>query len=72
MSQASRLRPRSGRISNAVEYSGIGRSMLYELASKYCGLFKKNGKATIVDYDVLDVIIDALPNAEIKPPAEGP
>ena len=38
-----------------------------ELAPRYPGLFKKNGSATIVDYDILDGIIDQLPLAEITP-----
>jgi hypothetical protein len=63
---AERRRPRAGKIRSAVEYSGIGRSRLYELAIKHRGLFRKNGNATIVDFNVLDAIIDALPHAKIK------
>ena len=61
-------RPRSGRIPAAVQYSGISRSTLYELAAAHEDLFKKNGVAVIVDFNILDGIIDALPVAEIKPP----
>jgi hypothetical protein len=68
MSSKTQLRPRSGKIPQAVEYSGIGRSTLYELAPQFPGLFKKNGAATLVDFDILDVIIDQLPLAEITPP----
>jgi hypothetical protein len=60
-------RQRSGRIPAAVHRSGLSRSTLYELAPKWPGLFRKNGAATIVDFDVLDRIIDQLPIAEIKP-----
>ena len=59
-------RPRSGRISAAVAYSGIGRSSLYILAGKHRGLFRKNGSAVIVDFDVLDEVIATLPLADIK------
>jgi hypothetical protein len=61
-------RPRFGRISIASNYSGISRSRLYELAAVTPGLFRKNASATIVDFDVLDRLLDALPHAEIKAP----
>jgi hypothetical protein len=61
-------RPRVGRIPKAIEYSGISRSTLYELAPKWPGLFRKNGVSTLVDFDVLDSVLDGLPCAEIKPP----
>jgi len=32
------------------------------------GLFKKHGKSTLVDFDVLDKILDALPAAAISKP----
>src|SRR2546421_289267 len=35
-----------GRIPKAIEYSGISRSGLYELAAKWPGLFRKNGVST--------------------------
>jgi hypothetical protein len=59
-------RPRYGRIGDAVNYSSICRTRLYELARQYRGLFRKNGGATVVDYDVLDAILDELPVAKIK------
>jgi hypothetical protein len=58
-------RPRFARLKAASLYSGIGRSKLYEFAAANDGLFRKNGKATIVDLAVLDRILDALP---VKPP----
>jgi hypothetical protein len=65
-------RPRSGRIKHARVYSGFGRSALYALAAAHPGLFKKNGAAVIVDYDILDEIIAALPPAKIKTPKRPP
>jgi hypothetical protein len=62
------FRPRSGRIREAKAYCGFGRSKLYELAAEHPGLFLKNGSAVIVDFDVLDRIIDALPQAKIRSP----
>jgi len=59
-------RPRMGRIPKAIEYSGISRSGLYELAPKWPGLLRKNGMSTLVDFDVLDLVLDQLPRAEIK------
>jgi hypothetical protein len=61
-------RPRFCRIPAAIEYSGISRSGLYELAPKWPGLFRKNGAATLIDFSVLDSILDALPPAEIEAP----
>jgi hypothetical protein len=61
-------RPRSGRIKHAIRYSGFGRSKLYELAAAHPGLFLKDGRAVVVDYNVLDAIVAALPRAIIKAP----
>jgi hypothetical protein len=60
------FRPRAGRIPAAVHYSGRSRSTLYEWAGKYPGLFRKDGKSTIVDFDMIDRIVDQLPAAKIK------
>jgi hypothetical protein len=62
------LRPRTGKIRAAVQYSGIGRSSLYELAPQHEGLFLKFGDSTLVNFEVLDRIIDGLPPAKIKTP----
>jgi hypothetical protein len=62
------IRPRFGRIATAETYAGIGRSKLYEMAARTPGLFRKNDRATIVDFDVLDDVLDALPYAEVKAP----
>jgi hypothetical protein len=61
-------RPRFGRIPMAMAYAGIGRTRLYDFAGKNPGLFRKNGVATLVDFDRLDEILEALPAANIKPP----
>jgi hypothetical protein len=65
---AASTRPRFGRINTAVNYSGIGRSKLYNAAAANPGLFRKNGLATLVDFDVLDKLLDSLPLAKVKPP----
>ena len=59
---------RFGTIPNACAYSGRSRSRLYQYAAKHEGLFRKDGKSVIVDYDILDRILDGLPVAQIKPP----
>jgi hypothetical protein len=61
------FRPRFGKIPAAVAYSGISRSRLYELAAEIPGLFKKAGASTLVDFEVLDQMLDQLPVAAIKP-----
>jgi hypothetical protein len=65
--------PRFGTIPSAVDYSGRSRSRLYQLAAKHKGLFRKDGKSTIVDFAILDQILDGLPVAKIKAaPAASP
>jgi hypothetical protein len=59
------LRPRYLRVKNAVTYGGVGRSHLYKLARKYPGLFRKNGRRTLVDVEILDRILGTLPMAHI-------
>ena len=58
--------PRFGTIPQAVDYSARSRSRLYQLAAKHEGLFRKDGKSTIVDFAILDRILDGLPVAKIK------
>jgi hypothetical protein len=60
------VRPRFGKIPTANAYSGLGRTSLYELAEQHQGLFKKYGAATLVDFDILDQILDQLPHAVIN------
>jgi hypothetical protein len=59
-------RPRFGNIARAVAYSGRSRSRLYQLAAKHEGLFRKDQKSTLVDFAILDQILDKLPVAKIK------
>jgi hypothetical protein len=61
------MRPRFGRLAAAIAYSGICRSKLYEQAARTPNLFKKNGTAILVDFDLLDEVLDQLPAAKIKP-----
>jgi hypothetical protein len=57
--------PRFGRIPDGIRRSGLKRGKLYELAAKNPGLFRKADAATIVDLEMLDGILAALPAAEI-------
>jgi hypothetical protein len=61
-------RPRFGKIPRAVDYSGRSRATLYLWAALNPGLFKKDGKSTLVDFAVLDRLLDELPLAQLKPP----
>jgi hypothetical protein len=61
-----RLRPRFGKIKDAVDYASVSRSKLYVFAQARPELFRKLGGGTIVDFDVLDEMLDALPIAELK------
>lgn len=56
---------RMRKISTATEYCGLARSTLYLLAGKHPELFRKAGKAVLVDFAVLDRILDSLPSAKI-------
>jgi hypothetical protein len=60
------LRPRFGRIPQALSYAAISRSRLYEWARARPTLIRKNGSASIVDFDILDAILDDLPLADLK------
>jgi hypothetical protein len=59
---------RWGRIRDAVDYSGLSRTSLYKLAAVHEGLFRKHGASTIVDFVILDRILEATPPAEISAP----
>ena len=59
-------RPRFGKIPAAMHYSGFGRSKLYEVAADHPGLFRKSGVTTLVDFEILDEILNSLPVAVIK------
>jgi hypothetical protein len=53
--------PRFGSIPRAIDYSGRSRSRLYQLAAKHPGLFRKDGKSSLVDFAILDRILDGFP-----------
>lgn len=57
------IRPRFGRIPAALAYGGISKSRLYEWAKLRPDLLRKNGSASLVDFDVYDQLLDALPTA---------
>jgi hypothetical protein len=59
-------RPRFGRFPEAERYAGVSRRRLYQWGHKRPTLFRKNGWATLVDFDVLDEILDELPVAKFK------
>jgi hypothetical protein len=56
---------RWGRIPDATARSGMGRGYLYKLAAEHPGLFRKLGTSTIVDFQMLDAILEAAPNAKL-------
>jgi hypothetical protein len=56
-----RSRPRFSRIPAALAYGGISKSRLYEWAKARPDLIRRNGCASLVDYDVYDELLDALP-----------
>jgi hypothetical protein len=58
--------PRFGRIPAAEARSGLRRGKLYQLATANPGLFKKAGAATLVDLELLDRVLAALPAADVN------
>jgi hypothetical protein len=58
---------RFGPIDAAVHHSGLSEATLYVEAGRHPGLFRKYGSKTLVDFEILDAILDALPPADIKP-----
>jgi hypothetical protein len=64
------FRPRMGDIKTASHYSGLSRSSIYEAAKQRPDLFRKLGpRRTLCDFDVLDQILDALPQGlGVEPP----
>jgi hypothetical protein len=59
-------RPRFLKIPAARRYGGgLSRGTLYKLAAKHPGLFKKYGKATLVDLEIFDSILNTLPAARL-------
>jgi hypothetical protein len=62
---ADTIERRWGRIADAIARSGISRSSIYKLARENVGLFRKFGAATVVDLELLDDLMAALPEADI-------
>ena len=65
MSTSVTSQPRFGRLPDAEKRSGLKRGALYKLAAKHPGVFKKCGAATIIDLELLDDVLAALPAANI-------
>jgi hypothetical protein len=57
---------RFGRPADSRQRCGLSRTALYEMASIDPAIFRKNGNATIVDYQRVDRNLSKLPLAEIK------
>jgi hypothetical protein len=71
MSDPLAANPCFGRIRDAERRSGLKRGMLYKLAARNPGLFKKAGAATVVDLEMLDSVLAALPPADVSERAIG-
>jgi hypothetical protein len=56
---------RFARINSVTATHPVGRSNLYKLAAEHPGLFRKHGWNTLVDTEMLDRILDALPAARL-------
>jgi hypothetical protein len=63
--------PKFSRIPAALNYGGIGRTKLYELAAQNPGLFVKCGAATLVNNAKYDEVLSALPIAKLTPPKKA-
>jgi hypothetical protein len=68
MSMIDSMPPRFGRISEAMQYAAVSRSRLYEWGREKPTLFRKNGRATLIDFRELDKILDGLPAASLRAP----
>ena len=55
------VRPRMGKMPAAVAYSGRSKSRIYEWGQQFPELFRKDGASTLIDFNVLDRILDSLP-----------
>jgi hypothetical protein len=58
-------RKRWASVPNAVSYSDRSKSTLYIMAKQHPGLFRKHGRATLVDLVKLDQILSELPPADL-------
>jgi hypothetical protein len=66
MKQEQELAPRFGRIDAAVARSGVSRSRIYEWGRRTPGLIVKNGSSSLVNFEIFDQLLDALPPAKLK------
>jgi hypothetical protein len=51
---------------DVVRHYPIGQTKLWELAGENEGLFRKIGRATVVDTQMLDSLFECLPPAKLK------
>lgn len=58
------------RLPMAVQWSGIGRTRLYELMAGGAVRAKKHGTATLVETKSLGAYLRSLPDAEFSAPAK--
>jgi hypothetical protein len=70
MSDINPISKRWASIRRTTKEGPVGRTTLYGLAGQHPGLFRKSGRKVVVDLEMLDRILEALPLATIKPPAD--
>jgi hypothetical protein len=58
--------PRWQKPKDVVRNYPLGQTKLWELASENEGLFRKIGRATVVDTQMLDNLFECLPPAKLK------
>jgi hypothetical protein len=58
---------RWGTVNETTQEYPLGKTEVYETAREHPELLRKWGRKTIVDWDLLDEIMDALPAAELRP-----
>jgi len=63
MSALEQRQRRFGRIPEALSYSGLSRARFYEWVREHPDLIRKNGRASLVDFNLFDQLLDALPTA---------
>jgi excisionase family DNA binding protein len=59
------LKPATLPIPAAVAYSGIGRTLLYELVARGCIRAVKAGRRTLLVTETIDRYLASLPDAQI-------
>jgi hypothetical protein len=60
-------RGRWGTVKKTPQHFPLGKTEIYEFAREHPELLRKWGRKTLVDWDFLDKIMDALPPAELRP-----